>query len=239
VIHGDNNYPPYSYVGENGNLIGIYPRILREAVKLIDGYKVTLKPIPWKRGLRMLKKNKIKGLFPPYFRVEQRPFMWPYSLAILEEEAVVVCRKSVKFGKKPFWPSSFKNLTIGRNLGFSTGGAVWKELIETKEIKDQEVRNMELGLLMMSKDKIDCYMNDRISIYWTLNKMIKNKKISEDKREKFVERAVISRERGYIGYSSKWSADYKQDFLKKLDNAIHILRKNGSVEEIKKKFLSE
>ena len=98
-LYGDNNYPPYSYVGEDNKLVGIYPSILREAVKEITGYKVTLKAVPWKRGLRMLKKNKIQGLFPPYFRVEQRPFMWPYSLAILEEEAVVVCRKEKNLEK--------------------------------------------------------------------------------------------------------------------------------------------
>ena len=213
--------------------------ILREAAKKITGYKVIISPIPWKRGLRMLEKNKIKGLFPPYFRVEQRPFMWPYSLAILEEEAVVVCRKGVSLGAKPFWPMDFKKLVIGRNLGFSTGGPIWKELIETKEIKDHQVRDMEMGITMMSKDRIDCYMNDRISIFWTINKMIKDQKISKDKRFKFVEKAVISRERGFIGFSSKWNPDYKEDFLKKLNNSLHEMRKKGRVEEIKKEFLSK
>ena len=131
-LYGDNNYPPYSYVGKDKKLVGIYPSILREATKDIKGYKVNLKAIPWKRGLSLLEKNKIKGLFPPYFRVEQRTFMWPYSLAILEEEAVVVCRKEVKLGQNPFWPNDFKNLTIARNLGFSTGGKNWKQLIEKK-----------------------------------------------------------------------------------------------------------
>lgn len=238
-LYGDNNYPPYSYVGEDNKLVGIYPSILREAVKEITGYKVTLKAVPWKRGLRMLKKNKIQGLFPPYFRVEQRPFMWPYSLAILEEEAVVVCRKEVKLGKKPFWPNDFKNLKIARNLGFATGGNVWKQLIETQEIKDHQVRDIEMAILMMSKDRIDCYMNDRISIFWTINKMIKDKKIDKHKIDKFVEKAVISRERGFIGYSSKWNPSFKEDFLKKLDHSIHEMRKKGRVEEIKKKFLSQ
>ena len=92
---------------------------------------------------------------------------------------------------------------------------------------------------MMSKDRIDCYMKDRISIFWTINKMIKDKKIDKYKIDKFVEKAVISRERGFIGYSLKWNPSFKEDFLKKLDHSIHEMRKKGRVEEIKKEFLSQ
>ena len=94
-----------------------------------------------------------------------------------------------------------------------------------------------MAILMISKDKIDCYMNDRTSIFWTLNRMIKEKKVSIDKKKKFVEKAIISRERGFIGYSAKWQADFKEDFLKKMDHSIHEMRKRGRVEEIKRNFL--
>lgn len=53
VIYGDENYPPYSYV-ENGIFKGIYTEIIREAAKEIEGYNVELKPVPWRRGLKLI-----------------------------------------------------------------------------------------------------------------------------------------------------------------------------------------
>jgi len=233
-IYGDNNYAPYSYTDEKKNLIGIYPEILREAFKLLPEYKLKLKAIPWKRGLSRLEKGKINALFPPYFRVEERPYIWPYSLAILEEEVVVVCNKKMKAKAK--WPNDFIGLSIGRNRGFSTGGPEWDKLVKTKKIKDSEVDTIDSGLIMLSKKRIDCYMNDRISIFWTLKNLVKSKKVSESDASEVKEIQIISRERGFVGYSHKWDDKTKEDVIKKIDGAIHQIRKSGKIYSIQQKY---
>ena len=49
IVYADNNYAPYSY--EEGVAVkGIYSEILKSAFSRIDGYKVKIKSVPWKRG---------------------------------------------------------------------------------------------------------------------------------------------------------------------------------------------
>jgi len=54
----------------------------------MDTYDITMKGIPWKRGLLKLKKGAAFALYPPYFRPVKRPYM-DYSKPILEEKLVV------------------------------------------------------------------------------------------------------------------------------------------------------
>jgi len=236
TLYGDNSYPPYSYLDENKKLVGIYPEILKEAFKLLPDYKLKLKPVPWKRGLKLLKKGKIKGLFPPYFRAVERAYIWPYSLAILEEEVVVVCNDTKKLKNLDQWPNDFIGLTVGRNRGFSTGGDVWLKLIKKKKIIDLEVDSIDSGLIMLSKKRADCYMNDRISIFWALKNLVKAKKVTKELAKSIKERAIISRERGFVGYSDKWNDAKKMDIVKKIDHAIHLVRKTGKIAEIQQKY---
>ena len=42
-----------------------------------------------------MKKGKEIGLYPPYHRPKERPYMNPYSEAILDEEVVLMCRKEI------------------------------------------------------------------------------------------------------------------------------------------------
>ena len=56
LVYGDINYPPYSFEDE-GQPKGIYVDILRSAFAKMRDYDVTIKMIPWKRGLEYIKKG--------------------------------------------------------------------------------------------------------------------------------------------------------------------------------------
>ena len=66
LVYGDDSYPPYSY-GEEGVAKGIYSDILRRVFEEMPGYEVKLVPIPWERGLKMLKVGQGLALYPPYY----------------------------------------------------------------------------------------------------------------------------------------------------------------------------
>jgi polar amino acid transport system substrate-binding protein len=199
-------------------------------------YKINLVPIPWKRGLNYIKKGKGFAIYPPYHRINERPYIWPYSLPMVNEEVILVCKSSIKKKEGMNWPIDFLGLNIGRNRGFSTGGPQWKELIKIKKIKDAEIDSLDQAIKMLVKKRLDCYMNDRNSIFWTFKKLSRKGKIKQ-KMPNFSEYAILSRERGFIGYSAKYSAPYKADFIKSMDHALHELRKNGEISRIIDKYI--
>ena len=71
--------------------------IIRKAFEdeSLKGYRLVLSSAPWKAGLTKMKKGKEIGLYPPYHRPKERPYMDPYSTPILDEEVVLMCRQSV------------------------------------------------------------------------------------------------------------------------------------------------
>ena len=125
----------------------------------------------------------------------------------------------------------FLGLTVGRNRGFSTGGPRWKELIKTKKIKDLEIGSLDQAIKMITKKRLDCYMNDKNSIFWTFKELRKKDEI-KIKQPNFSQYATISRERGFIGYSAKSNPPHKNDFIKNMDRALHELRKSGEIQRI-------
>ena len=74
---------------------GIYADIIREVTSAMPDYEVVLKPMPWRRGLSMVEQGTAFAIFPPYYMPDTRPYMWPYSQPMLDEELVVMCGASV------------------------------------------------------------------------------------------------------------------------------------------------
>ena len=56
VVYSDDNYLPYAYK-EGGQARGIYTEILKKAFARMDGFKVRIETVPWKRGVSYLEKG--------------------------------------------------------------------------------------------------------------------------------------------------------------------------------------
>lgn len=234
VIYSDNNYPPYSYEEEK-EAKGIYTEILKTAFSRMDGYNVQIKPIPWKRGLNYLKTGTGLALYPPYHRKKERPYIWPYSIPILDERVVVFCRDDI-FEKslRPNWPEDYYGLTIGNNLGFELGGDKFWQAVKEGKIKLDEVRGNRLNLLKLIARRIDCYMNDRLSIIIELKRLKATGEYEGLKNATIIEGATITTEQGFLGFTAtdKGKFHYKKDFVKKFNIEIYNMRKNGELQDI-------
>lgn len=88
----------------------------------MKGYQVKINAVPWKRALSYIERGKGFAIYPPYHRAEDRPYMWPYSIPILDERVIVVCRAEVfSDSVRPVWPDDYYGLVIGQNAGFASG----------------------------------------------------------------------------------------------------------------------
>ena len=237
TIYGDDDYPPYSYL-EDGEMKGIYTAIIRQAAKKMPGYQVELQPVPWKRGLVKLETGESFALYPPYLRAAERPYMG-YSEPIMAEQLVVYCNAPVIAQRAlKHWPADYYGLRIGLNAGFLSGGKAFDEAARAGRLSALPARNSRLNLLKLLKGRIDCYMNDRLSILWELGKL-RHEKLIEAGALAVEETAALSAEQGHLGYTMRDDGrfPYKQDFIRQFNAIIRDMKQDGEIRNTVERFL--
>jgi len=237
TIYADDAYPPYSY-SENGEAKGIYYQILIKAFAQMPNYKVTIQPVPWKRGLKLLEKGAGFALYPPYKRSKERSYIEPYSTPILEEEVAAFCNSdTLKNTDSLVWPSSFRNLTIGINQGFSTGGEAFWKMVRRGDISVESANSNKQNILKLLLRRVDCYINDRGSILWGLKTIRGDNQYSNMEFSDIEEKTTISSEYGHLGYTKHASYyPFKQSFIKNFNHVIEKMLNDGSIEQISNQF---
>lgn len=234
TVYCDDSYPPYSYL-ENDQIKGIYTEILLEAFSRMDGYTITIKALPWKRGLLLLKSGKGFAIYPPYYRPNDRPFL-DYSIPILSEEIVALCREEILNIPRKKWVTDYIGLNVGINRGFKS---IPEE--DVNKIYIQEFGNNKTNILKLGLGRIDCYVNDKIAMLWTLKKLKSNGKYDEGGRHsKLFVGATISSESGYLGFTNMNNDEfyYKEDFKMNFNQVIKNMQKSGEISKIVEKYIT-
>ncbi|MBW3696184.1 transporter substrate-binding domain-containing protein [Vibrio sp. T187] len=237
TVYADDAYPPYSYASD-GVAKGIYADVLRVAFSRMPMYDVSIAPVPFKRGLRMLETGKGFALYPPYFYPNQRKYIEPYSVPILNEEVVVYCNPDIILISQPrtVWPDDYFGLTIGINDSFAIGGDLfWQASRQGKLTVETAIDNRE-NILKLRAKRIDCYINDKLSILWEVKQLKKKGAIPENTQFRLGVR--VSKEQGYLAFSGIEvdNFPYKADFIKRFNQIINEMRDNGQIENIIKQY---
>ncbi|NRD74350.1 transporter substrate-binding domain-containing protein [Shewanella sp. VB17] len=233
TIYGDDDYPPYSYA-ENGEMTGIYTMILQSVAKKMPDYNIVIKNTPWKRGLAEIEKGKMFALYPPYNRPTERPYM-EYETAILDEELSLFCSDKITQEKRAKWPEDYYGLSIGNNAGFSPGGEAFLSAVKAGKITLKEVKGTSKNLQKLISGRIDCYLNDGLSIEWELKQLQKSGKYSGTGVSKAL---VISAEQGYLGFVTDGSKfAFKDDFKQQYNAVLSQMKDSGEVKKIVEEFL--
>ncbi|MES2319871.1 MAG: transporter substrate-binding domain-containing protein [Pseudomonadota bacterium] len=239
TIYADAGYQPYSYADKDGKAAGLYAEIVKVAFARMKGYRIDIKPVPWKRGMAMLKAGSAFALYPPYMNLKEEPFTWPYSLPLFDEIVVAVCAKEALAKPRRRWPDDFHGLRIGNNAGFLVGGDKFLRAVAAGQIKVEEASDTRTNILKLSLKRIDCYINDRISIRWTQTQLVREGKLQPAGFG--IEAAVIATEQGFLGFTDRDQGKfpYKTDFLKQFDAIIYDMQRHGEIERIAREFFKE
>ena len=239
-IIADSGYAPYTYE-ENGQATGIYVAIMDEVFNKLDGYKVTIKAIPWKRGLKMLEKGKKLGILPPYKKTKQRPYLSPYSEPIFLEQVVVYCRQSIIDEKeRSVWPDDYYGLKIGTNLAFLLGGDAFDLAVEEGKIIKVEAWDTETALKQLIGGRTECYVHSKAGIIWALEKLKKTGFVQKYFKDPIRISTVPFKDWGYLAYTNRdmGAFPFKTDFILKVDAIIKAMKKSGRIEQITNEFLN-
>ncbi|PKG85712.1 amino acid ABC transporter substrate-binding protein [Colwellia sp. 75C3] len=221
TILADDSYPPYSFV-ENGQLKGIYIDIVKEAAKLIEPhYKIKIAAVPWKRGLQELQKGISFALLPPYKHIEERSYIWPYSVPIMRENVVAFCQKNIDLFEY-ITPQAMKKsepLIIGINAGYLILNNSLEQAKNRKNIVLSENKSTSSNIMKLFYKRLDCYLNDKHSTLWELANMTKDKKIHFDNIK---EALLVMSQTAHIGYTnnSTHTFIFKDDFILRMDQAL-------------------
>lgn len=239
TLFSDNNFPPYSY-SENGEAKGIYPDIVRHVAKSMTHFDVTIKPVPWNRGLMLLESGNGFGLIPPYYLPDVRPFINPYSVPLFEERVAVYCHVDiVKELRHPIiWPESFYGLRIGINTGFNLGDQAFWEAQSRGDIKVRKAKDPEANILMIREKRNDCYLHISLSINWTLRQMQNKAKVTDS--HWMIKVKEVSTQSGYIGYTSAPDAfPFKQEFVDMFNSEFLKQREAGTLDKVIAPYIAD
>lgn len=236
TIYADAGYQPYSYADKNGNPAGLYFEIVKVAFARMKGYRIAVRPVPWKRGMAMLKNGTAFALYPPYMNLKDEPFTWPYSLPLFDENVVAVCTRETAARPRRRWPEDFYGLRIGNNAGFLVGGDKFNQAVRDGRIRLEEASDTRTNILKLGLKRIDCYINDRMSIRWTQASLRREGRLPG--AHVGVEAAVIATEQGFLGFSDRDQGKfaYKTDFLKQFDAIVYDMKRSGEIERIARDF---
>lgn len=229
VIYGDDDNPPYSYIEANSKISGIYAEIIQAVTDKMPEYKVSLKPIPWIRGLKMLETGEAFALFPPYLKSE-RTYI-EYSKALLSETISLYCSEKIMKKARTHFPEDFKGLRIGVNAGFLLTNSFNRARIE-KIFKVEESKSNETNILKILSDRIDCYAVPGLSVTHTLRDLKYRKIIPENFR--MLKAYDFEPEIGYLGFTTKGTKQFpfRNDFIKKFNQNFETLSKDGTINTI-------
>ncbi|WP_394252169.1 substrate-binding periplasmic protein [Vibrio profundi] len=237
TVYADDAYPPYSYVSD-GVARGIYADIFEIAFSRMPRYHVTIIPVPFKRGLRLLESGRGFALYPPYYYANKRPYLDPYSKPVLKEEVAVFCDPKYvsNLETRTVWPDDYFGLTIGINDSFEIGGDLFWKARDEGKINVEPAKDNRENILKLRAGRTHCYVNDKLSILWELKELKRLNLI--DKSTEFKLAINVSSEHGYLAYTAiaKERYPYKNDFVETLDKVILEMQNNGEIELITKKY---
>ncbi|WP_254869240.1 substrate-binding periplasmic protein [Vibrio diazotrophicus] len=235
----DESYPPYTYA-EDGEAIGIYPDIVHAIDEKLNDFDITIRPVPWKRGLKLIESGRSFALMPPYFHPESRDYISPYSRPMLNEEVVVFCdNKVISKSPRKIWPEDFYGLIIGINSGFNIGGPDFWQASDEGKLTVSEAKGNQLNLIKLRSRRIDCYVNDRISILWETKRLLEEEVLV--KPLTFSLATHINTESGYMAYTNvnEEKYPYKEKFVREFDDALIELQNSGEIEKIVQHYTGE
>ena len=236
TIHVDDAYKPFSF-SDKGTAKGMYIDVLRVAFSKMKGFKVTMEPIPWKRGKVMMAQGEGFGLTPSYFHGHDWPYLYPYSLPFYTETVIAVCTEEVLKQPRPHWPEDYKGLAIGNVAGFDGwGGDKFRDLVEKGKIDYYEVHSSESLIKMIIQGRHDCIMMEARAFDFELKRLNQAGVYNGNINTKLIKGAIVGADSVSIGYSEPSAKSkkypYAYEFQKAFDVVIYQMNKSGEIEKI-------
>ncbi len=237
-IIADDNYPPFSY-RKGFHSVGLYPQILNAVFAKMPKYQVIIRPLPWRRGLTMMRMGTGFAIFPPYFFPEKRPYLAHYSAPLLQEQVTLFCSRQylellrIKLDRETLhWPDDFEGAVIGINPGYLLLDDAFWQRHRSGFYRIEEGINNRKNLLKVASGRMSCLVNSRMSVFWDLQNLLQEQ--ADIQPDQVVQVTVLSSQQGYLAFSldklRRYS--YRSDFIRSFEQAFNELKSSGELQQI-------
>lgn len=237
-IIADDNYPPFSY-RKGFHSVGLYPQILNAVFAKMPKYQVIIRPLPWRRGLTMMRMGTGFAIFPPYFFPEKRPYLAHYSAPLLQEQVTLFCSRQylellrIKLDREALhWPDDFEGAVIGINPGYLLLDDAFWQRHRSGFYRIEEGINNRKNLLKVASGRMSCLVNSRMSIFWDLQNLVQEQ--ADIQPDQVVQVTILSSQQGYLAFSldklRRYS--YRSDFIRSFEQAFNELKNSGELQQI-------
>ena len=136
-------------------------------------------------------------------------------------------------------PNDFTQLKIGISAGVKMGGDTFWNYVDRKEIIIDENQGVEANLLKMITGRVDCHINDRLTIQWMMQRLSKDDPSLN--LDTYVEALKVTKpEHGYLALSQAHptSEETRSSFLNLFNKYLLELQAENGINEIVRKHLS-
>ncbi len=233
TIYLDENVPPYSY-RQNGQLVGIYPDLIKNIANVIPSFNVNIEPIPWTRGLALMEYGQGFALSPIYHLPDERPYIGAYSKPLLGEEVAIFCNRSVseRLDKPVMFPRSFHGLYIAVHKGYHLGNdTFWQSVREGRIKAVVSGKDPRANLQMLHAKRVDCYLHIQLSVTWTANEMLQQG-IFEN-LDWLVLVNTLDEKSAFVGFTSNTEKfPFRDDFVEMFNQELVKQQENGLLDKI-------
>lgn len=221
VVGLDDSFPPMGFRDESGEIVGFDIDMAKETAKRMD-LEVIFKPVEWDGVILSLKNKDIDVIWNGLTVTDERKQQIDFSNVYLSNKQVIIVNSDSGIKTK----EDINTKTVGVQLGSSSEKALSYDETLTESLKDiRKYSNNTEALLDLKAKRIDAVVIDEIVGRYYIAK-------------KPGQYLVISENLGDEDYAV---GIRKEDisFKNELDKILDEIRKDGTAEEISKKWFGE
>lgn len=221
VVGTSGEYAPYTYIDEKGELIGFDIEVWREISRRLDK-EVEFVKSDFKNLFSMMDKGLIDTIANQITLNDKRIGKYYFADTYAYEGAQLVIRKD---NSSIEGLSDLKEKKVGVLLGSSFEDTL-REYDFNNEIEIKIYDNNTDSLKDLAADKLDAVFDDRLASMRVINDLKLELKLAGEPVE------VIENSFPFLQKAEN------EDMLREVNNAIDAMRRDGTLKELSKKWLS-
>lgn len=224
VVGLDDTFVPMGFKDDNGEIVGFDVDLAKAAAKKI-GYNVKFQPIDWAMKETELESKNIDAIWNGYSVTEERQQKVDFTKSYLKNKQVIITLKDSNIKDK----NDLKGKVVAVQGGSSAEEALQKNKDIIKTFKGQDLilfDNNNDAFMDLEAGRTDAVVADEIMARYYISKI---------GNEKF---KILNDDFGKEVYSIGLRKG-DETLKEKLNNALLELKKDGTMEEISKKWFGE
>lgn len=217
-IAGDNKYPPYEYIDENGNYVGFNIDCIEEVAREA-GLNFELIPMDWEDAIKALEDGRVDAI-QGMTVTDYRDLVFDFT------DPIVVNAQSIFVRSEMTYISGLEDLS-GSKVAYQSGDVNFESLSRIENVELIPVDNQPEAMNALITGRVDAFVGNRLTGLY----LIQKDRLSD--QIKLV--GTPMRETSYAIAVAQGNTD----LLRKLNNGLASIKSSGAYDRIANRWFGE